>query len=298
MHVTVVVGAQFGSEGKGKVCYILGQNADCMVKCGGSNSGHTVNNTVLRQLPVGALLSNCKLVIPNGALIDKEVLKKEISKFGITNSRLFIGPNAYVIQEDDKSKEFKIGKSIGSTESGTGNALIRKITRLDNKIAENDNFLSKFVENPINIYNNSKNIFIEGTQGFGLSLHHSPYYPYVTSRDTTVGAFLSEAGIFTKNITTILVCRKFPIRVAGNSGPLPNETTWKNLGINPEFTSVTKRVRRVAYFDNEIVNMAIKVNNPDIIVMNHCDYRTDINPKFDFNIDFMGFSPHDITKIN
>ena len=73
-------------------------------------------------------------------------------------------------------------------------------------------------------------IIIEGTQGFGLSLLHSKYYPFVTSRDTTAAAFVSEAGLSPLDVDDIvLVLRAFPIRVGGNSGPLPNEIDWDTV---------------------------------------------------------------------
>jgi len=63
-------------------------------------------------------------------------------------------------------------------------------------------------------------VIIEGTQGFGLSLLHAADYPYVTSRDTTAAAFVSEAGLSPLDVDDIvLVLRAFPIRVGGNSGP-------------------------------------------------------------------------------
>lgn len=289
--ITTVVGGQFGSEGKGKVCYLLGKDADCMVRCGGPNAGHTANGYTLRQLPVGAMRSDCKLVIPNGAIIDKEVLKKEITFFGISPSRLFIGPNVGIIDGLDKYNEEEIRHLIGSTKTGSGECSIRRMSRRNYSIAKLDNDLSKFIEDPQVIYNQSSNIFIEGTQGFGLSLFHSPYYPFVTSRDTTVSGFLSESGLPYSD-EVILVLRKFPIRVGGNSGPLPYETSWEALNLRPEFTSVTRKVRRVGYFDREIVGKSIKVNKPTKIVLNHMDYRPDISVYFE--ADFYGYGPNSL----
>jgi adenylosuccinate synthase len=125
-----------------------------------------------------------------------------------------------------------------------------------------------------------RRIIIEGTQGFGLSLLHSQYYPFVTSRDTTAAAFVSEAGLSPFDVDgVVLVLRAFPIRVGGNSGPLPNEIEWDKVTRESgnqipvvEHTSVTKTVRRVARFDPDIVRKAIMVNNPTRIVLNHLDH--------------------------
>ena len=81
-----------------------------------------------------------------------------------------------------------------------------------------------------------------------------------------------------------MTIRAFPIRVAGNSGPLPLEISWddvtKQSGSNfsiMEKTTVTNRIRRVASFSEDIVKKAIAANQPNIIVLNHCDY-------FDYSI--------------
>jgi adenylosuccinate synthase len=76
-----------------------------------------------------------------------------------------------------------------------------------------------------------------------------------------------------------LVIRAFPIRVPGDSGPLPGETSWEVVAeegghTEPfvEYTSVTKSIRRVARFDAAVVKAAIEANNPTRIVLNHLDY--------------------------
>jgi adenylosuccinate synthase len=109
---------------------------------------------------------------------------------------------------------------------------------------------------------------------------HSKYYPYVTSRDTTAAAFVSEAGLSPLDVDDIvLVLRAFPIRVGGNSGPLPSEIDWDSVTSESgeqtpilEHTSVTKTVRRVGRFDPDIVRQAIMFNQPTGIVLNHLDY--------------------------
>jgi adenylosuccinate synthase len=72
-------------------------------------------------------------------------------------------------------------------------------------------------------------VLLEGTQGFGLSLHHG-YFPFATSRDTTVGVLCSEAGLAPTLVRqVVMVVRTYPIRVAGNSGPLPDEVDWDTV---------------------------------------------------------------------
>jgi len=292
--VTVVVGGQFGGEGKGKVAYFLARDtgASVAVRVGGSNSGHTVidpsgNPIILRQLPTAALLPNVTCVLCAGSYIDPDILLDEIARTGLFTERLLIDPNAMIVTERERLEEQSgsLRKSIGSTASGTGAAVRRRIDRDPSvKLAKHESRLHQFVKPTVPFMRDRlaarERIIIEGTQGFGLSLLHSTHYPYVTSRDTTAAAFVSEAGLSPLDVDEIvLVLRAFPIRVGGNSGPLPNEIDWQTVshesGISisiVEHTSVTKSVRRVAHFHPEVVRRAIELNTPTCIVLNHLDY--------------------------
>ncbi len=331
MPVTVVVGGQFGSEGKGKVAHEFAkmQSASIAVRVGGANSGHTVvepdgKTHVFRHLPSASIVPGVISVIGPGAYIDAEVLVSEIERYGIEPGKLVIHPNAVLISNAHKEIERSTGLTsrIGSTGSGTGAAVIGRISREAGlEFAEHDPRLEKFVGDTQqlmrNRLKNGERIVVEGTQGFGLSLLHSHYYPHITSRDTTAAGFISEAGLSPLDVDDIvMVIRAFPIRVAGNSGPLPLETTWEELSERSdspfplsEKTTVTQKVRRVADFSPNIVAQAIAVNMPTKIVMNHVDYvhpmctndknLSEMARRFVFDaeskiqrpIDFIGVSP-------
>jgi adenylosuccinate synthase len=294
MPVTVIVGGQYGSEGKGKVAHWLARerSASVVVRTGGPNAGHTVEDVpnhpvVLRQLPTAAFLPDVKCVLGPGSYIDPDLLLEEVSSTGLSTDRLLIDPNATVITEADKERERNstLRASIGSTQSGTGSAVMKRIERgASTELAKKDDRLTQFVA-PVAPFlrsqlSSGKRIVIEGTQGFGLSLLHSPTYPFVTSRDTTAAAFVSEVGLSPMDVDeVVLVLRAFPIRVSGNSGPLPNEIDWDMITEGSgsparilEFTSVTKKVRRVARFDPDLVRAAIQVNWPTHVALNHLDY--------------------------
>jgi adenylosuccinate synthase len=334
--VTVVVGGQFGSEGKGKVAHFFAdqQNASVAVRVGGSNSGHTVldpngNPIVFRQLPTAAILPNIRCVISAGSYIDPNLLLNEIALIGLAPDRLLIDPNAMIIANEQilEEENSQLRQDIGSTLSGTGAAVRKRIERTANvQLAKHEKRLSQYVRPVVsymrNCLNNGERIIIEGTQGFGLSLLHSHDYPYVTSRDTTAAAFVSEAGLSPLDVDDIiLVLRAFPIRVAGNSGYLPNEIDWETVSSESgskisivECTSVTKFVRRVAHFDSDVVRQAIMVNMPTKIVLNHLDYidtscsltnelseRTasfihKVESAINLSIDYFGFSPSSLVK--
>ncbi len=294
MPISIIVGGQYGSEGKGKVAHALTNEmgASVAVRVGGPNSGHTVISPsgtaiIFKQLPTAAILSRVTCVLAAGSYITPDILFKEIRIAKLDECRLIIDPNAVVITDAEISEEHKgkLSEAIGSTLSGTGAAVVKRIQRNGNlKLAKDDKRLAPYIQPSIpfmrDCINKRERIIIEGTQGFGLSLLHSKHYPFVTSRDTTAAGFLSETGMSPLDVDdVVLVLRAFPIRVAGNSGPLFEEIDW-NVVTNEsgresnliEFTSVTRRVRRVARFDPDIVRKAIAANNPSRIVLNHIDY--------------------------
>ena len=294
MGVSIIVGGQWGSEGKGKTTYYFTKKlkASSVVRVGGPNSGHTIiddggNKRVFQMLPVSAALKKVACVLPAGTYIDLNILEREIEESGIPESLVKINPNAMILTNNFKSSEEKedLNRKIGSTESGTGAAVIARISRNSKvTLAKDEKVLEKYLCDTTKFLrkelDQNKEIIIEGTQGFGLSLLHSPEYPFATSRDTTAAGFLSETGLSPLDVKNIImVLRAFPIRVAGNSGPLPKEITWDTVGSIAgsikkieEYTTVTKRVRRVAEFDATIVKKAIEFNKPNIVVLNHCDY--------------------------
>lgn len=294
MPVSVIFGGQFGSEGKGKASHFFANemHAKAVVRVGGPNSGHTVfdsngNKFVLKQLPTPSIEKGIYSVITAGNYINLKILLDEVGLTGIDNEKLVIDPYAVIINQEDLQTEAtgKLQNAIGSTGSGTGAALSRRINRDDKlQFAKDIPLLRQYIRETIpllrSLLNSNERIIIEGTQGFGLSLLHSGYYPYATSRDTSASAFVSESGLSPLDVDdVIMVIRSFPIRVAGHSGPLPNEIDWKEVSRISghsneivEYTSVTQRVRRVAKFDADVVLMSIDANNPSRIVLNHVDY--------------------------
>ena len=155
-------------------------------------------------------------------------------------------------------------------------------------MARDDSRLRKYVDGKLSErlrdhLSDGKRIVVEGTQGFGLSLSESGYWPQVTSRCTTAAGALAEAGLSPMDVDDVtMVIRSFPIRVAGDSGPLRNETSWKAISCERgldrpirEFTSVTGLERRVAKFDADVVKEALRFNAPSRVALNHLDYVGD-----------------------
>ena len=292
MSVTVVVGGQFGSEGKGKICAHLAttDNVEYMVRCGGPNSGHTVDvdgiQYKLRQVPAGFINPNTRLLIAAGALIDPQVFLHEVEICGLDPKRIGIDRNAGVIEAADLDNEAKLDLSerLGSTGTGVGSAVSRRVLRdPDFHLAADHPYLKPYitsVREELGIaLREEKSIVVEGTQGFGLSLYHAEKWPFRTSRETTAHSFLGEVGLGVRNYEVILAIRTYPIRVAGNSGPLPKETTWEDVQRESgyphavaEYTTTTNRLRRVAKFDLSIVGQAVAANAPSHIALHGADY--------------------------
>jgi adenylosuccinate synthase len=295
MAVTIVVGGQFGSEGKGKVAQHLARSggAAAVVRVGGSNSGHTSLATagrreVFRQLPTAALDAGVLCVLTAGSYVDVDILLDEVARIGLPAERLMIDPNAMIVTDGDRRAEHQgdLGPRIGSTCSGTGAAVARRIARQSaTDLAGADPRLQPYVrptrELLRGLLDAGERVIVEGTQGFGLSLLHGPHFPKATSRDTTAAGALSETGLGPLDVDeVVLVLRAFPIRVAGASGPFgAPEIDWDTIaresgyrGSLDERTSVTNRLRRVARFDPWLVRQAIAANNPSSIVLNHVDY--------------------------
>lgn len=294
MPVSIVVGGQYGSEGKGKVAHYLARErgASVAIRCGGTNSGHTVidgegRTQIFRLLPTAAILPDVDLALCAGTYIDLEILEEEIERSDVGEGRLLIDPFAVIITEQHKNEEKDSGliDTIASTGSGTGAAVMARIRREKNlKFAKDIPALSRFIvdvnQDLRRRLQGGERLIIEGTQGFGLSPLHSGMNPYVTSRDTTAAGFLSEVGLSPLDVDEVfMVIRAFPIRVGGDSGPLVNEIDWETISKEGkhkspivEVTSVSKQIRRVARFDPAIVRRAIQFNKPTGIMLNHIDY--------------------------
>lgn len=294
MSVTVVVGGQYGSEGKGKVAAYLSvkNKADICVRTGGPNAGHCFedaqgNVIKLRQIPTGYVNGVSRLLIPAGAVVDVAQLLREMEMLNIPYSRVGIDRNATILTPDDSAyeKEHNMFDLISSTCSGTGAATARRVMRCNAVVASSCHALNDLITNAADEINYAidanKNVVIEGSQGAGLSLYHSLDFPKATSRDTCASGIISECGISPLAVTNIvLVMRTFPIRVSGKqAGPLENETTWDDIsklsGYNTnmeERTTVTNKVRRVGHFEYTRAAYAIKINRPTEIALNFIDY--------------------------
>lgn len=281
----VIIGGQYGSEAKGALAGWLAHQReyDTVISNSGSQAGHTFryndgHSIITRHVPIaGIIQKHTKILLSPACVIDPEVLLTEIDKFNL-HSRIHIHPNAAVIHTDDISAEIELTEAIGSTGKGNGVALTNKIMRKSRAIAENCKELKAYVCSGFiyhNLINGADDILIEGAQGFSLSLDEK-FYPYCTSRNCWVGQALADAWIHPNLLrNTYMVIRTFPIRVAGHSGdyyPDQHEIYWDDIGVEPEITTVTQRVRRVFTFSELQVIEAASINRPTYLAISHLDY--------------------------
>jgi adenylosuccinate synthase len=133
--VDVVVGGQFGSEGKGHIVSHIAPEYDVLVRVGGPNAGHKVylepEPFTFHHLPSGTLHNDhAKLILGPGAVLGLSKLYEEIAKCEIPADRLSIDPQAMIIESHDEAFEAgTLVKSIGSTGQGVGSATARKVLR-------------------------------------------------------------------------------------------------------------------------------------------------------------------------
>lgn len=285
--IQVVVDGQYGSTGKGAVCAYLAREqltrrgALSAVRVAGPNAGHSaVDNHgtkwALRQIPVAAVVDpEASLYIAAGSEIDIEVLQDETDRLeaaGIpVRDRLIIDSAATLISDSHKQREADadLVSLIGSTGKGIGAARADRIMRTaliaqDSYTLGNRYMLGDVAAHLRQDLYDDATVQIEGTQGYGLGLHH-PNYPQVTSSDCRAIDFLAMAGVnpwepSAGDIEIYVTYRVYPIRVAGNSGPLHGETTWEALGLEPEKTTVTQKIRRVGLWDGALALAALRAN--------------------------------------
>jgi adenylosuccinate synthase len=267
------------------------------VRVAGPNAGHTVYGECppdcgegpdhvfngvqighpwrLRSVPVSAVNNpEADLIIAAGSEIDLEVLAGEVSELDSAGyrvtSRLHIDEQATILGRHHIQAEVedKIQERLGSTAKGIGAARADRIWRkaeLARDAWGMASFLRKDTADMMyRALELGATVMIEGTQGYGLGLH-AGHYPQCTSSDARAIDFLAMAGLspWHHSITEFevwLAARVRPIRVAGNSGAMKGETSWGALGLPEEFTTVTKKVRRVGEWDGELVKAAVRAN--------------------------------------
>ncbi len=296
--VNLIIDMQYGSTGKGLFASYLAttHHVDIAISNLSPNAGHTFEYqggfAVSKQIPVCCILNKrCGAYLTAGSIIDIDLLFCEMEKFNISEDCIVIHPNAAIITKEDVENELcndSSVKKIASTMSGTGFALANKIKR-SSKVAKDYSELKNMVKilDLHSYMDQNCTVLMESSQGFDLSLSAGISYPFCTSRDITVSSLLNDAQIHPSYLGTVYGCmRTYPIRVGnivengsevGNSGnfyPDSKELTWKELDLPDEYTTNTKRIRRVATFSKQQYIRSLDILRPDVVFLNFVNYLT------------------------
>ncbi|MCR5762312.1 MAG: adenylosuccinate synthase [Treponema sp.] len=270
----VIIGAQWGDEGKGKIVDYLAEKADHVVRyAGGPNAGHTIvvdgKQFALHQVPSGILYPNQTVFLGAGMVIDPEALFNELQMLkdnGINwEGRVFISDRAHIIlpryRQMDKDRDASRKRPIGTTGRGIGIAYSEKAQRDGLRLADLDwaekmseydgedkKYLDTYKDRLLNMrvdltakmweYRN-KNILFEGAQGAMLDID-SGTYPYVSSGASCAAGAATGCGIGPHDLDKILgVFKAYETRV-GN-GAMPSEFNSESEGELCEYVRKTGR---------------------------------------------------------
>lgn len=305
MQAYMILGGQWGSEGKGLFAGFMAKQRqpDAVVSQFGPNAGHTWYEgdkpIVFKSFPVASVAPSVEnIFLGPGSVINPDTLEKELDNIWgmISDKTIYIHEAAAIVLPGDISAERERVEHIASTMQGTSEAMIRKIKRVGNYPAK---MALGHLKHRLEVVNHwdymalmrhhVRVLQIEGAQGMDLSLNTGWTYPYVTSRDCTPAQILADCSVHPSDLGGIYACiRTFPIRVGnitggnglvlGNSGPCyPDqyEMTWADVGQKEEYTTVTKRVRRVFSFSILQIEKLLNDVRPTGIFLNFANYTSE-----------------------
>jgi adenylosuccinate synthase len=285
---TVLVGLQYGDEGKGKFSHYLSKEHDVFVRYqGGGNAGHTIyhngQKVVTHYLPVGIVESHITCILGNGMVINPVDLLEEIKEVSsiigepleVLISRIAISNKAHVVTQDrlDLDVEREKTQNIGTTKTGIGPTYEAKYNRTgltmgraiqEDLFPEFNALMGSRVTNTEILVNElddaGLSILFEGAQGVLLDIDFGQF-PYVTSSNCIPGAVRTGAG-FTGNIDRVVgVFKPYVTRVG--TGPfvtaMDDNTDRLVRMAGYEFGATTGRNRYCAYLDLYALKYACRV---------------------------------------
>lgn len=334
MSSIVVVGSQWGDEGKGKITDFLSKKADVVARYqGGDNAGHTIvfkgETYKLHLIPSGIFYSDKVSVIGNGVVLNPKSLVTELRYLhdrNVSTENLWISNRAHVILPyhiliDQLQEQTKTNK-IGTTNKGIGPAYMDKAERIGIRVADlldKETFEEKLRQNleeknqlitklydhePLKfddifetyyeygqefkeyvtdssvVINDAidagKHVLFEGAQGVMLDIDHGTY-PFVTSSNPVAGGVTIGAGVGPSKIDEVVgACKAYTSRVG--DGPFPTELTNETGDFireaGHEYGTVTKRPRRIGWFDSVVLRHTKRVSGLTHLSVNCLDVLT------------------------
>lgn len=293
-YVDVIVGMQYGDEGKGKVANHLAKSGeyDYVLRYnGGSNAGHTVYHNgvkvVTHQIPVG-VLHGVKSIIGPGCVVHLGKLEDELAQLKLagidTTGLLLIDKRAHIVQprhlEEDGTDE-----TIGTTRQGIGPTYRDKYGRMGTRIGSVEMALSPSrLYKVIDIYEllfstkDQYKILCEGAQGFNLDIDWGDY-PYVTSSHCTVGSVCLN-GIPPHKIRRVFGVMKAYETYVGNKEIIVDEydkPIFEHIQeVGQEFGATTGRIRKVNWLNLPDAVRAMHINGVTNLIINKLDVLEEV----------------------
>ena len=280
----VIVGLQYGDEGKGKVVYNLIQKNKydyCLRFNGGPNAGHTIYHNgqkiITKQIPTG-IFYGLTCIIGSNCVLDINKLEEEIKlveSVGINDirTRLKVAYNCHIINEEYIIEDRKTDK-IGSTGSGIRPTYREKFNRNGTRADSFNDICGCEIIDPYQIfYKKDIKILCEGAQGFMLDIDYGNY-PFVTSSNCHAG-IVTNNGVSLRSVRDIYgICKCYNTYV-GNMDYQPSGEEGKILDelgrLGHEFGSNTERKRQCNWLDIDELIKAIYINGVNVLIMNKCD---------------------------
>ena len=277
--VIVIVGGQWGDEGKGKVVDFLTEKADIVARAtGGNNAGHTVvvgdETFKFNLIPSGIVHKEKLNLCGNGMVIYPPKIIEEIEDlekrgYSITEKNLLLSSSAHVITEEQVELDKKTGGKVGTTGRGIGPCYMAKIERTGLRMSDfikQDNEAAKrlkpIVKDTYVIVNEAiesdKNVLVEGAQGTLLDIDHGTY-PFVTSSNPTSGGACTGLGIGPTKITNVIgIIKAYTTRVG--RGPFTTEqgTDEQTMNENKDYEQTEEDINNANSGDEYCTGKALR----------------------------------------
>jgi len=285
--VDVIVGVQYGDEGKGKVTHHLLKDGDythCVRYNGGCNAGHTIYHNgekfVTHHIPAGVFFG-VKSIIGPGCVVNIHRFFAEIKMLkeaGIdVANKIYIAKNAHTIRDEHVVRDSKESK-LGTTKTGNGPCYGAKYSRLGSRAEDypllHDYLIDMYEE--FYFHNPDATVLCEGAQGFGLDIDWGDY-PYVTSSHcTTAGALLN--GFPPQSIRKVYGVAKAYETYVGSKNFQPENPIFETLQeAGEEYGATTGRKRQCDWMSLHDLEKAVQLNGVTDLIINKIDILQEVN---------------------
>ena len=277
MAGVVVVGSQWGDEGKGKITDYLAQKADIVARYqGGNNAGHTIEfngqKFALRLIPSGIFSGN-DVILGNGMVINPKALLEEmkyLNDANISTDKIMISDRAHVIRMgefiDEELFKERLEEALASKK-----AQYPELTCSAEEIFEEYKEYAKIIAPMVcdtgvvldECFQTGKNVLFEGAQGTMLDIDYGTY-PFVTSSHPGANGVAEGSGIGPLYINEAVgIVKAYTTRVGSGAFPteIEGELADQIRERGHEYGTVTKRARRIGWFDAVVVNQSRRMSS-------------------------------------